>query len=221
MTTHLMFDGRLQIYRRGSGKTWQCAARVGERRFRSTTKEEDLARARDVAEGWYLELRGKLRNGEIVKKEHTFGESWDRYLSEMRVLTIGERSPSYINMMVMRMEKHALPYFREKPLSEVNRGLVQAYRARRAEETIKLRGKPPARNTMMQEIVHIRQVLKWAEGMGWIPFVPNLTPPYKTQGKKGHRAWFSKEEYVQLYKATAKRIEDCPRVGCTVVASVE
>lgn len=67
-----MFDGRLQVYRRGTGRTWQCAARVGEQRFRSTTKEEDLDRAKDVAEEWYLGLRGKFRNGEITKKERTF-----------------------------------------------------------------------------------------------------------------------------------------------------
>jgi hypothetical protein len=54
---------------------------------------------------------------------------------------------------------------------------------------------------MMNEIVHIRQVLKHAEGLGWIPFVPQaLETPYMTQTKRGHRAWFSPDEYKQLYQ---------------------
>ena len=72
MTSHTMFDGRLQIYRRGEGRTWQCSARVGGKRFRESTHEEDLDRAKDVAEEWYLDLRGKLRRGEVVKDERKF-----------------------------------------------------------------------------------------------------------------------------------------------------
>jgi integrase len=32
-------------------------------------------------------------------------------------------------------------------------------------------------------------------------YLPDLSPPYKTQGKVGHRPWFSPEEYKQLYEA--------------------
>jgi hypothetical protein len=53
---------------------------------------------------------------------------------------------------------------------------------------------------MTQEILHIRQVLKRSEGMGWIPFVPNLTQPYMTLGKRRRWAWISPEEYEWLYK---------------------
>src|SRR5208282_4943366 len=31
---------------------------------------------------------------------------------------------------------------------------------------------------------------------------PELSPPYRTQGKVVHRPWFSPDEYKQLYKAT-------------------
>jgi hypothetical protein len=80
MTTHEMFDGRLQIYRRPGGQFWQSAARVGGRRFRQSTKEEQLDRAKDVAENWYLELRGKRLNGEIIKEERTFKQAGPRDL---------------------------------------------------------------------------------------------------------------------------------------------
>jgi integrase len=44
--------------------------------------------------------------------------------------------------------------------------------------------------------------------MGWIKFVPNLNPPYKTQGKKVRRAWFAPDEYVRLRTATKKLEQD-------------
>lgn len=221
MSTHEMFDGRLQLYMRSGGRFWQMAARVGKTRFRETTKEESLARAKDVAEEWYLGLRGKLRNGEIVKKEKTFSDAAEGYLREIRVLAASTRSPKYVQLLELRLKVHLIPFFGDKGLSEINRGLVQAYRVKRAEETIKKTtrpetpGKPPARSTMTQEIVHIRQVLKWAEGMAWIPFVPNLSQPYMSQGKRGRRAWFSPEEYEQLRKATKRRIQEGGRPGWT------
>jgi len=228
MAAHTMFDGRLQIYRRTTQGPWQTAARVGGQRFRQSTGEEALDRAKDVAEEWYLDLRGKLRAGQIVSsvsKEKTFGEAAESFLGEVRVLAASVRSPSYVKMMELRMNVHVLPFFKDKPLSAVNKGLVQSYRVKRAEETIAkttikgkdgtpdIPGKPPARSTMLQEIVTIRQVLKHAEGLGWIPYVPNLSTPYMSQGKRGRRAWFSHDEYKQLYQATRRRITEGKRRG--------
>jgi integrase len=196
--------------------------------LRQTTGEIVLDRAKDVAEEWYLDLRGKLLTGHlqpVAPKEKTFGDATQAYLREVRVLAASVRSPGYIEMMEMRMNAHVLPYFRDKPLSAINKGLVQSYRVKRAEETIAKTtvkgkdgapdtpGKPPARSTMLQEIVVIRQVLKHAEGLGWIPYVPNLSTPYMTQGKRGRRAWFSHDEYKQLYQATRRRITEGTRRG--------
>ncbi len=256
LTTHTMFDGRLQIYRRTDHGPWQAAARVGGQRFRQTTGEMALDRAKDVAEEWYLDLRGKLRTGRLeplAPKEKTFGEAAESYLREARVLAASVRSPTYIQLLELRLNVHVLPFFKDKPLSAVNKGLVQSYRVKRAEETIaktlaealaaadrkaakrlkrkkkeppptpaerakiladcerekaEAKGRPPARSTMLQEITTIRQVLKHAEGRGWIPYVPNLSTPYMTQGKRSRRAWFSHEEYTRLRQATRGRITE-------------
>lgn len=245
MTTHTMFDGRLQVYRRGDGKVWQCAARVGGERFRSSTHETELARAKDVAEEWYLDLRGRLRNGQIVKREKTFGQAAEDYMRHARVLAATVRSPAYIKNMELRMNASILPFFGNVALSEVNRGLVMSYRVKRAEDTIAktlakalakidrdegraiaanpspaeadtivaeaavkraaAKGKPLARSTMNHELVHIRQVLKHAEGMGWLTHLPNLEMPYKSLTKRERRAWFSPDEYKQLYAATGRK----------------
>jgi len=59
---------------------------------------------------------------------------------------------------------------------------------------------------MHQEIVALRQVLKTAVRHGWLTHLPDLFMPYKTSGKIVRRAWFSKEEYKQLYTATRNNI---------------
>lgn len=96
-------------------------------------------------------------------------------------------------------------------LSEVTRAKVQEYRIKRKKEIVKGKTTSPSRSTIHQEIVCLRQVLKTAELHGWIAAVPNLSAPYKTSGKIVHRAWFSPEEYKQLYAATRRRIEQPKR----------
>jgi integrase len=51
------------------------------------------------------------------------------------------------------------------------------------------------------EIVTLRLVLKTAIRHGWLEHLPDLSPPYKSQGKVVHRPWFSPAEYKQLYEA--------------------
>ena len=85
--THYLFEKRVQIYRRNGSRVWQCAARVNGQRFRESTKEQDLDRAKDIAEEWYLDLRGKTRRGEIIRKGKSFRGAADDYVRKARALT--------------------------------------------------------------------------------------------------------------------------------------
>ena len=71
-------------------------------------------------------------------------------------------------------------------------------------------GKPkrPARSTLHDEIVTLRQILKTAIRHAWLAHLPDLSPPYRTQGKVVHRPWFSPAEYKQLYEATRAYARD-------------
>ncbi len=93
-------------------------------------------------------------------------------------------------------------------LSEITAGKVQDYRIHRLEEAVAKRGKPPAHNTMHQEIVTLRQTLKTAVRQGWLDHLPDLSEPYRSSPKISHRAWFSPEEYKRLYEATRKRAHE-------------
>jgi hypothetical protein len=93
-------------------------------------------------------------------------------------------------------------------LPEITAGKVNEYRIHRLEECKAMRGKPPAHNTMHQEIVTLRQIFKTALRHGWVDHLPDLSAPYRASAKISHRAWFSPEEYKQLYEATRKRAHD-------------
>jgi integrase len=108
-----------------------------------------------------------------------------------------------------------LPFFGELGVSEITPGKVQEYRVHRAttppvgsRRRTKATGgepppyKPPARSTLHDEIVTLRLVLKTAIRHGWLSHLPDLSPPYRTQGKVVHRPWFSPAEYKQLYETT-------------------
>ena len=61
---HEILGGKVTLYKR-DGRFWQCAASVGGKQYRATTKKEELSQAEDAAEDWYLELRGKFKRGDL------------------------------------------------------------------------------------------------------------------------------------------------------------
>lgn len=209
MAQHTIMGGKVHVYKRGNSRFWQCSTYLAGKNHRVSTKEESLSHAKDFAEDWYLELRGKLRAGEL-KTERTFREAAAQFLREFEIITEGQRSPEYVAMNEMRVRVHLNPYFGDMGVSEITPGIVQEYRIYRTQNSTT--GKPPARSTMHQEIVTLRQVLKTAVRHGWLKHMPDLSPPYKTSGKVTHRAWFSPEEYKQLYEATRRRATKPTRV---------
>src|SRR6266478_10044497 len=95
MASHELMGGKLQVYQRGNSRFWQCSASVGGKQRRSSTKEESLSLAKQIAEDWYLELRGKARAG-LLKSEKTFDQAAEQFLKEYEVITEGHRSPRWV-----------------------------------------------------------------------------------------------------------------------------
>ncbi len=199
---HSLMGGKLHVYRRPNSTCWQCSTYLSGKNRRVSTGEESLAKAKDFAEDWYLELHGKHKRGEI-RNEKTFKFAADAFKREFMIVNEGQRSTRYIDSQEQRINLHLIPYFGNKGLSEVKPGLIQEYRIYRREHS-NTKG-PPARSTMHQELVALRQVLKLAVRNGWLESLPDLSVPYKSSGKLDHRAWFSPEKYRQLYTATRKR----------------
>jgi len=204
---HTILGGKVHVYKRPNSSCWQCSSYLAGRNRRATTKEESLSKAKEVAEDWYLQLRGKLRTGEL-KTGRTFREAAEQYLREYDIITQGQRSKTYLRGQHSRAAGHLVPFFGRLVLSEITAGKIQDYRIHRLEEAMANRGKPPAHNTTHQEIVTLRQILKTAIRHGWMDHLPDLSAPYRSSPKISHRAWFSPDEYKTLYEATRKRAHD-------------
>jgi integrase len=203
---HTILGGKVHVYRRDNSSLWQCSTYLAGKNRRVSTKEDGLAKAKDFAEDWYLGLRGKVRNGEITS-EKTFREAAVQFEREYQIITEGQRNAEYVEGHSTRLRLHLVPFFGDMGLSEITPGQVQEYRIHRHEEAVKEHGKPPARSTMHQEIVVLRQTLKAAIRHRWLDRLPDLSEPYRASGKISHRAWFSPEEYKKLYEATRRRAQ--------------
>jgi integrase len=205
MAKHSIMGDKVHVYRRDNSKFWQCSTYLAGKNRRTSTKEESLSKAKEFAEDWYLELRGKQNRGEI-HNEKTFREAAKLFVREYGIITEGQRNPKYVRDHESRLRIHLLPFFGSCGLSEITPGLVQEYRIHRKQAGGN--GKEPSRSTMHHEIVTLRQSLKAAIRHRWIDHLPDFSPPYKTSGKVTHRAWFSPSEYKQLYEATRGRIRN-------------
>ena len=205
--SHDLYGGKLHIYRRENSRAWQCSTYLNGKNHRVSTKTDSLSKAKDFADDWYLELKGKARAGE-VKGGKTFQYAADKFLQEIEALIADERSPTYVYEHEWRLKIHLLPFFGKKALAEITPGLVQEYRIHRTtsrKDPKTGESRKPSRSSLHKEIVTLRQVLKTANRHGWLPYLPDLSAPFRGSGKVSHRAWFSNDEYKQLYGATGER----------------
>ena len=119
---HQLLDGNLQVYKRDNSRFLHCAASIGGRQHRESSKLESLAEAKDFAEDWYLDLKGKLRRGE-VRKGKTFNQAADQFLKEIEALLAQESEPTvFVYQHRKRLEVHLRPFFGKKALSEITSG---------------------------------------------------------------------------------------------------
>ena len=209
---HTLFGGKLHLYKRENSKLWQCSAYLKGQNRRKSTGEESLSLAKEIAEDWYLGLRGRARDG-LLKNEKSFKHAAEQFRREYLVITEGQRAETYVTGMMRKLDNYIIPYFGTRGLSEVTAGLIQEYRIHRQSFSVKRHnqkkehsGKRPHHNTIHQEIVALRQVLKTAVRHGWLDRLPDLSQPYATNKKITRRAWFAPDEYKRLYEATRRRI---------------
>jgi integrase len=221
--THEILGGKVKLYRRDDGgENWFCSTYFQGKNRRFSTKTDSLPHAEEIAEGWYLELRGKSRAGLLDGPTGpTFNQAADIFEDEYEVSTNGERSARWVAEHKAHLKNHLRPFFGKKGVSEITADTAQEYRIHRARNPYvrpkkksaedgaenpskaeEKKPKPPARNTLDNEVITLRLVMKVALRKGWITGLPNFAAPYKKQMKIVRRPWFTPEEYKALYTAT-------------------
>ena len=216
MEKHRILGDKVSVFRRRNGGNWHCYTFLKGKIWRKSTKEPSLSRAKDVAEDWYLELCAKDRYGELSSGK-TFEQAAKKFEVEYEAITQGRRSPKWVQGHKDRIRLHLMPFFAKKIVTNITSGVVQEYRVHRMTEPLPgpeasdgddkkeaKPWKPPARNTIHNEIVTLSMVLKTAQRHGWLEYLPDLSDPYRRQSKVEHRPWFTPNEYKQLYEATRR-----------------
>jgi integrase len=127
---HSIFDNKIQLYRRPNSPFWWASCSVKGNQKRSSTEEESLAHAKDVARDWYLGLLGKYRSGELVEGK-LFKVASAKFISEFETLTEGERSKVYVEGHRFRINRHLDRFFGEMPLPAITDSKIQEYRVHR------------------------------------------------------------------------------------------
>ena len=135
-----------------------------------------------------------------------------QFKREFEVIADAERSTKWVEGHEARIRLHRMPFFGKLGLSQITAGKVQDYRIQRMKKPESWDDekpcKAPARSTIHDEIVALRQVMNTALRHQWVSHLPDFTAPYRAAGKISHRAWFSLEKHKTLYTATRANIEE-------------
>lgn len=217
MERHKILGDKVALYRRTKGGNWHAATFLERQEWRQSTKEKSLAKAKDVATDWYMDLCGKAHYG-ALQKGKDFADMAEVFTKEYEATTQGHRSPKWVQSHKDRLRLRLLPRFGDIELTDIKSGSAQEYRVDRMtkpkdwdEKHPAREWKPPARKTLHNEIVTLSMVLKTAVRHGWIEYIPDLSDPYRRQSKVEHRPWFTPKEYKQLYEATRKNAAEPKR----------
>lgn len=196
--------GKVHIYRRPNRSSWQCAELSGPGRIDARPPKEKVSRRQRGCRRLVLAGTRQAPRRRIEKRQ-AIPRSCEVVPARIRHHD-ARTAQSDLCARTARTDKgHLVPFFGSMVLPEITAGKINEYRIQRLEECKAQRGKPPAHNTMHQEIVTLRQIFKTALRQGWIDHLPDLSAPYCASAKISHRAWFSPEGYKQLYEAPRKR----------------
>jgi len=146
---HTILGGKVYIYKRPDSTRWQCSSYFAGKNRRTSTKEESPSEGKEIAEDWYLQLRGKLLTGEL-RAEKTFREVSEQFLRECEIMTRGERSKQYVKGQYLRSSVHLVPFFGNMDISKITTGNIVEYRIHRHQQAIAKRAsrRHTARRTM-------------------------------------------------------------------------
>lgn len=85
MQIHRILGEKVRLYRRVQNGSWHASTYISGKERRTSTKKKSLAEAKDVAEDWYIDLRGKARHGELSRGK-TFRQAADYSRPNMKLL---------------------------------------------------------------------------------------------------------------------------------------
>jgi integrase len=209
MTSISLLEGRLRLYKREGSPCWQCSTYLGTRNWRATPKQVNFELAKDVAEGWYWDIREKFA-AKLIRPMRPFRDVAAEFFREYETLTRGERNANYVKSHADRIRLYLDPFFGHMAADKITTAKIEAFWAWRQNLATQKHGKPAAHNTIQHDIITLRMVLKLAERKSWIDHLPQFEELFPPRRTISYRGWFSAKDYFKLCQATWACAENPP-----------
>jgi integrase len=188
-------DGRLHLYQQNDSKNWFWRTFLNGKYVVRSTKTDNLAFAKSIAENEHDKLRFQH-----IAPDGTLAHSWEECeRGFLNILALDEtiqssRIKNYkVKLGILRQ------YFHTLPIHTIKIKTIEEYLAWRRDTP-----KPLHRNyhsetvtnkTLRSDLLALRQVLKYAKREEWIRAIPDF-PKLKVTPRPG--GWFNKEEFLKL-----------------------
>lgn len=197
-------DGRLHLYQQNDSKNWLWRTFLNGKYVVRSTKNNNLAIAKSIAEHEYDKLRFQT-----ITPEGTVAHSWaECERGFLNSLAHDESNrPSRVRNYKVKLGILA-QYFRSHPIHTIKTKQIEEYLTWRKDTY-----KPPYKNyhseivsnkTLRSDLLALRQVLKYAKREEWIKVLPDFP---KLTVKPRPSGWFTSGEMVKLFKFMQQWIE--------------
>lgn len=188
-------DGKLHIFKQPKSKNFFWRTFLNGKYVVHTTKTDNLALAKSIAEAGYDRLRS-----ERITPEGKPAHSWDECEQGLLTsLSVDEESrPSRIKTYKVKLGILRL-FFGQHPIHTIKAKTIEDYLNWR-----KTTYKPSSNNfhlgkvsskTLSADLLVLRQVLKYAKREEWITAIPDF-PRLTVRPRPG--GWFDKDEFLKL-----------------------
>jgi integrase len=196
-------DGRLHIYQQNDSKNWLWRIFINGKYLVRSTKTDNLAVAKSIAENEYDKLR--FHN---LTSDGTLAHSWEEcergFIDSL--LHDGTTRLSRIKNYKVKLGI-VRKYFHSFPVHTIKTKTIEDYLSWRR-DTYKspysnYHSPTVANKTLRSDLLALRQVLKYAKREDWIKVIPEF-PKLTVTPRPG--GWFSQEELGRLFNLSHRWI---------------
>lgn len=193
-TTHVLMENKLILYQRDNSTVWQCRYKVGGEWQRATTKEHDLARAKENARELMItaEIRKRENLPVVTRKFRHVAELAKKRMVEDTAA--GRGKASYADYAVL-IDKYLVPFFGNHSIAKITHPLLAEFSVWRDKKmsTDKRRIgkdedktiKPAKHSTILNHNAALNQVFKEAKARGFV--TDSQIPVLDNKGKPSER----------------------------------
>lgn len=186
--THSILDGKVSLYHAKNTANWQCSFRIEGQLIRQTTKQDDLDKAKVIAEDLYITARVKQKEG-IAFITRTFRSIAEATLTKLN--TDKKKNRNYIDAI----NNYLIPHFGSKSITTIDGDALTEFAVWRKNKM----GKEPSKVTVDHHNVAINAVFATAVEK---KIMSRFEAPETKKGgaKQQRRPDFTNEEYVKLHR---------------------